>query len=59
MAKAVIGSSLVKTAIYGEDANWGRIISALGASGVAFDKQGLSLAIDQSRLLRKAAACLP
>lgn len=53
MAKAVIGSSLVKTAIYGEDANWGRIISALGASGVAFDKQGLSLAIGSEQIIKE------
>ncbi|MTH53267.1 bifunctional ornithine acetyltransferase/N-acetylglutamate synthase [Bacillus mangrovi] len=32
-AKKVVGSSLVKTAVYGEDANWGRIIGALGHSG--------------------------
>ncbi|MCQ4088786.1 bifunctional glutamate N-acetyltransferase/amino-acid acetyltransferase ArgJ [Saccharibacillus sp. JS10] len=34
IAKTVIGSSLVKTAVYGADANWGRIIAAVGRAGV-------------------------
>ncbi|MGB4504117.1 MAG: bifunctional glutamate N-acetyltransferase/amino-acid acetyltransferase ArgJ [Syntrophaceticus sp.] len=37
IARAVATSSLVKTAVYGEDANWGRVLSAAGASGVVFD----------------------
>src|SRR5574337_898469 len=36
-AKAVANSALVKTAFFGEDCNWGRIVAALGASGVWFD----------------------
>lgn len=36
LAKAVIESNLVKTAIAGHDANWGRIICAMGYSGVSF-----------------------
>lgn len=36
-AKAIASSNLVKTAFYGEDANWGRIICALGYSGVDFN----------------------
>lgn len=34
LAKSVVGSSLVKTAIFGEDPNWGRILAALGYAGV-------------------------
>ncbi len=34
MAKSVVGSSLVKTAIFGEDPNWGRILAAIGYAGV-------------------------
>jgi glutamate N-acetyltransferase/amino-acid N-acetyltransferase len=34
VAKAVINSPLVKTAIFGEDPNWGRILAAVGYSGV-------------------------
>ena len=37
LAKSVICSSLVKTAMFGADANWGRVICALGYSGVDFD----------------------
>ena len=37
LAKSVVSSSLVKAAVYGHDANWGRILCALGYSGVEFD----------------------
>lgn len=37
IANTVANSSLVKTAIFGEDANWGRILAAAGRSGIAFD----------------------
>ena len=37
LAKSVISSSLVKTAMFGADANWGRILCALGYAGVDID----------------------
>ncbi|MCL2049230.1 MAG: bifunctional glutamate N-acetyltransferase/amino-acid acetyltransferase ArgJ [Defluviitaleaceae bacterium] len=37
LAKSVISSSLVKAAMFGSDANWGRILCAMGYSGVHFD----------------------
>lgn len=37
LAKSVINSPLVKTAMYGADANWGRILCALGYAGIDFD----------------------
>lgn len=37
LAKSVITSSLTKAAMYGRDANWGRILCALGYAGVMFD----------------------
>lgn len=37
LCKAILNSNLVKTAFFGNDANWGRILSAMGASGVDFD----------------------
>ncbi len=37
MCKAIINSSLVKTAFFGEDANWGRLVAAMGYAGVKFD----------------------
>lgn len=39
LAKSVINSPLVKTAMYGADANWGRILCALGYAGVEFNPQ--------------------
>lgn len=42
-ARAVAGSSLVKTAVFGQDANWGRIIAALGYSGAEFDPQKVDI----------------
>lgn len=43
IAKSVIGSSLVKTAFFGEDPNWGRIIAAMGYSGANFDPIKVSI----------------
>jgi glutamate N-acetyltransferase/amino-acid N-acetyltransferase len=43
IARSIVSSNLVKTAIYGEDANWGRIIAAAGYSGAAFDPNKLDL----------------
>jgi glutamate N-acetyltransferase / amino-acid N-acetyltransferase len=43
VAKAVADSPLVKTAIFGADPNWGRIVSAAGYAGVDFEEEQLSL----------------
>lgn len=43
LAKSVICSSLTKAAIFGHDANWGRILCALGYSGVEFDPEAIEL----------------
>ncbi len=43
LAKSVICSSLTKAAIFGHDANWGRILCALGYSGVKFDPENVDL----------------
>ena len=43
LAKSVICSSLTKAAIFGHDANWGRILCALGYSGVKFDPEKIEL----------------
>jgi glutamate N-acetyltransferase / amino-acid N-acetyltransferase len=43
VARTVIGSPLVKTAVYGEDPNWGRVIAAAGRAGVKFDPDAVSL----------------
>ncbi|MBI3034219.1 bifunctional glutamate N-acetyltransferase/amino-acid acetyltransferase ArgJ [Candidatus Woesearchaeota archaeon] len=39
----IANSNLVKTAIYGNDANWGRIIAAIGASGSGANEKGISI----------------
>ena len=43
LSKSVVTSSLTKEAIYGHDANWGRILCALGYSGVQFDPEKVDL----------------
>lgn len=43
LSKSVVTSSLTKAAIYGHDANWGRILCALGYSGVFFDPEKVDL----------------
>jgi glutamate N-acetyltransferase/amino-acid N-acetyltransferase len=43
LAKSVVGSNLVKTAVFGEDANWGRVLTAMGYSGVSFDLNDVEL----------------
>jgi len=43
LAKSVVGSSLVKAAVFGEDANWGRVVTAMGYSGVDFDPERVEL----------------
>ncbi|MCR5793158.1 MAG: bifunctional glutamate N-acetyltransferase/amino-acid acetyltransferase ArgJ [Lachnospiraceae bacterium] len=49
LAKSVITSNLVKTAIYGSDANWGRILCALGYAGVDFDPENVDLYITDGK----------
>lgn len=43
LAKSVITSSLTKAAIFGHDANWGRILCAMGYSGAVFDPENVDL----------------
>jgi len=43
-ARTVADSPLVKTAVFGQDANWGRVAMAVGRSGVPFDPDDLSIA---------------
>jgi glutamate N-acetyltransferase/amino-acid N-acetyltransferase len=42
-AKAIVSSSLVKAAFFGEDANWGRVLCALGYSGADFDPASVDM----------------
>ena len=43
LSKSVVSSSLTKAAIYGHDANWGRILCAMGYSGAQFDPEKVDL----------------
>ena len=43
LSKSVITSNLTKAAIFGHDANWGRILCAMGYSGVQFDPEKVDL----------------
>ena len=51
IAKTIVGSSLVKTAVYGTDANWGRIIAAMGRSGVSFNPGKVDIYLGDMLLL--------
>ena len=53
LAKSVADSPLVKTAIAGGDPNWGRIVSAAGYAGVAFDPRGVSLHVNGTLLYER------
>jgi len=50
-ARAVAGSSLVKSAIYGSDPNWGRILAAVGYSGAEVDADLVDISIGSERLM--------
>src|SRR4030043_371583 len=52
-AFAVANSNLVKTAIYGNDANWGRIMAALGYSGVAIKEEKIDIYFGKLRMANK------
>jgi len=45
VAYSVANSNLVKTAFFGEDPNWGRILAAVGASGIPLEKEKITLSI--------------
>ncbi len=58
-ARTIANSPLVKTAFFGEDANWGRIIAALGRSGAAFAPDRVDITFDDVRLVRNGMALGP
>lgn len=55
VAKTIVGSDLVKTAIYGTDANWGRIICAIGYSGVQINPETIDVSIGEIDTLKDSA----
>jgi glutamate N-acetyltransferase/amino-acid N-acetyltransferase len=52
-AKSVANSNLVKTAIHGADANWGRILSAVGYSGIEFNPDDVEISFNDLRVLKR------
>ncbi|MFH0786811.1 MAG: bifunctional glutamate N-acetyltransferase/amino-acid acetyltransferase ArgJ, partial [Pseudomonadota bacterium] len=52
MALTVANSPLVKTALFGQDANWGRIMAALGRSGVSFDPNRVDIYFDAIQVVK-------
>jgi glutamate N-acetyltransferase/amino-acid N-acetyltransferase len=57
-ARSVANSNLVKTAIHGEDANWGRILAALGYSGVDLFPEQIELSMNNLPILGKGYTIL-
>ncbi|EQB96267.1 N-acetylglutamate synthase [Geobacillus sp. A8] len=52
VAKQIVGSNLVKTAVYGADANWGRIIGAIGYADADVDPDNVDVAIGPMVMLK-------
>ena len=58
-ADTVAHSPLVKTAFFGEDANWGRIVAAAGRSGVAIEPEKLDLYFNGVQMVKGGQGCGP
>ena len=52
VAKTIANSPLVKTALFGNDPNWGRILAAAGRAGVAFDPERVEIALAGTTVYR-------
>ncbi|RMH59236.1 MAG: bifunctional glutamate N-acetyltransferase/amino-acid acetyltransferase ArgJ [Candidatus Hydrogenedentota bacterium] len=57
IADAIGTSFLFKTALHGGDPNWGRILAAVGRSGVAVDPENVSISIGENLLFRNGEPC--
>ncbi len=55
-AKAVVGSSLVKAAVYGADPNWGRVMAAVGRSGAEVKESKFDLYVGKIQLVKSGKA---
>ena len=49
ISKAVVCSSLTKAAVFGKDANWGRILCAMGYSGASFDPETVDIVLESDK----------
>ena len=52
VAKTIVGSSLVKSAVFGRDPNWGRIAAAAGRAGIKFHQDELNIKLGDIVLMR-------
>jgi len=52
-ARSIANSNLVKTALHGEDANWGRILAAVGYSGIDFVPENVEISLGSIPILKK------
>ena len=59
VARTIATSQLVKTAFYGEDANWGRIVAAAGRAGVKFDPEKIKLYFGETEVFSKGVRSKP
>jgi glutamate N-acetyltransferase/amino-acid N-acetyltransferase len=55
-AKRIANSLLVKTAFFGEDANWGRIMAALGSAGVEMEPESVNISLGRVPIVRGGRA---
>ncbi len=55
-ARVVANSPLVKTALFGEDANWGRILAALGRAGIDLDPGRVTIRFDEVRIVERGVS---
>jgi glutamate N-acetyltransferase/amino-acid N-acetyltransferase len=49
LAKSIVTNNLVKTAMYGEDANWGRVVAAMGGSGGYFNPSKVDISFESEK----------
>lgn len=59
IADTVANSNLTKTALFGEDANWGRILAAAGRAGVPFDPLKTDILFGSVKMVQDGAGCGP
>jgi len=57
IARTIANSNLVKTALFGEDANWGRILAAAGRAGVVFDPGLVNISFDDVLMVKSGMGC--
>jgi glutamate N-acetyltransferase/amino-acid N-acetyltransferase len=57
IADTVANSPLVKTALFGEDANWGRILASVGRAGIALDPDKIDIFFGGVQMVEKGSGC--